>query len=358
MIGSIEISNFRGFREISLSNLPQFNVLIGPSGSGKTAFLEALWIQCGNNPEIYFRMRNFRGMGVDTVLQLGADRLSYEAIFSDIFHDVGNPNGARIHIMDSLLLSRVLHIGYGPAQVSIPLLKAPAEANTAVKKLVFTWSINDKEYPCPLNVINGQIIAENPPDTFPGVFFASAFITSARENAERLSMLNISGEKDEVVKTIVSIFPALIDLSSESISNQQMIWVKMKDVKRRLPVAVISSGINKLMSILLWISLNRNGVLLIDEIENGFYFADYEKVFKTLVEFCENYNVQMFAATHSAEFLQAVERVLKSKASKLSMLKTRLRSGDCSINQIEGASSLAAIEEGIDVRNDWTVPTT
>ena len=68
MIESIEITNFRGFGNVSLARLPQFNVLIGESGSGKTAFLEAIWIQCGISPEIYFRMRAFRGMADATGL--------------------------------------------------------------------------------------------------------------------------------------------------------------------------------------------------------------------------------------------------------------------------------------------------
>jgi hypothetical protein len=350
MIQSLEITNFRGFGEVALTSLPQFNVLIGESGSGKTAFLEALWIQCGISPEIYFRMRAFRGMAPEAMFQLGGDRITYEAFFNDIFHDTKKPDGTLIHIMDSNLGSRVLSISYGQSQISIPMIKSQSDVSPALRKLVFTWRMNDKEFICPMNVVNGQIVADNPPDPFPGVFFASTYVVSARENAERLSMLNISGDKDEVVKTMNKIFPSVMDLSSESLSGQQMIWVKMKDVVRRMPSAVISSGINKFMSILLWISLNRDGVLLIDEIENGFYFSDYEEVFRTLVEFCENYNVQLFAATHSSEFLKAVERVLRNKPHQLSMLKTHLHKGECSIRQIEGVSSLAAIGEGEDIR--------
>ncbi|HTW56627.1 MAG TPA: AAA family ATPase [Terriglobales bacterium] len=349
MIQSLEITNFRGFRQINLSNLPQFNVLIGESASGKTAFLEALWIQCGISPEIYFRMRAFRGMA-EANFQLGGDRLSYEAVFSDIFHDAKLEAGATIQIMDSLLDSRTLTIAYGSSQITMSGLKPQADANPGVRKLVFRWMVRGNEHSCPLNVVNGQIVVENPPELYPGVFFASAFVAGARENAERLSMLNISGEKQEVINTIKKIFPSVEDLSSESISNQQMIWAKMQEVKRRIPMALVSSGINKFISLLLWISLNRNGLLLVDEIENGFYFGNYEEVFRTLVEFCREFNVQLFAATHSWEFLKAVETVLRTAPSNLSMLKTGLHNGECAISQIAGISSLAAIQEGIDPR--------
>jgi hypothetical protein len=348
MIQSVEITNFRGFRDVSLANLPQFNVLIGESGSGKTAFLEALWIQCGVSPEIYFRMRIFRGMA-EANFQLASERLSYEAVFSDIFHS-SDKGVATIHIMDSVADSRYLTISYGEPQLTMQFSKPQADANPVVRKLIFTWKIRENTYVCPLNVVNGQIVVETSPDPYPGVFFASTFVASARENAERLSMLNISGDKQDVIDTIAKIFPSVLDLSSESISGQQMIWAKMNGVKKRIPMAVVSSGINKFMSLLLWISLNPNGVLLVDEIENGFYFANYEEIFRTLVEFCKTYNVQMFAASHSAEFLKAVATVLESEKSNLSMLKTSLNNGECSIRQLEGVSSVAAIQEGIEIR--------
>ena len=62
MIESLQISNFRGYRNLSLDSLPRFNFVVGPSASGKTAFLEALWIVGGTSPEIYFRMRAMRGV--------------------------------------------------------------------------------------------------------------------------------------------------------------------------------------------------------------------------------------------------------------------------------------------------------
>lgn len=40
MITGIEVSNFKGFRELKLSGLGRYHVLVGPNGSGKTTFFE------------------------------------------------------------------------------------------------------------------------------------------------------------------------------------------------------------------------------------------------------------------------------------------------------------------------------
>ncbi len=40
MIAGIEVSNFKGFRDLKLSGLGRFHVLVGPNGSGKSTFFE------------------------------------------------------------------------------------------------------------------------------------------------------------------------------------------------------------------------------------------------------------------------------------------------------------------------------
>jgi hypothetical protein len=352
MIQSVEISNFRGFKRVSLSGLPRFNILIGGSGSGKTAFLEALWIQGGISPEIYFRMRGFRGMA-DPVVQLG-ERFSYEAFFSDIFLDPLLEQGASIQLIDSGLGERSLTISYASSAQTVvditkPQIVSPGSSPTP-RPLVFRWKVREEIYELPLKVAGGQIVMDKGPEPYPTVFFASSHVQTSRETAERLSALSISGETEKIIQTIRKIYPHVITLTSEGIAGQQMIWVSVQGLKRKIPAGVISSGINKLIGILLWISQNRGGVILTDEIENGFYFLDYGNVFGTIKEFCDEYSVQLFATTHNWEFLKAVASVLQDRQDDLSMLKTSFANGRCHVSQMEGVSMVAAIEQDIDVR--------
>jgi AAA15 family ATPase/GTPase len=346
MIQSLEISNFRGFKQIALSNLPRINVLIGESGSGKTSFLEALWIQAGVSPEIYFRMRAFRGMAEQQATF--SDKLVYEGFFKDIFFDPSRE--AQIQIMDSASGLRYLSIGYSSSsQIALDIEK-PQATSSSIRPIVFRWRIGEADYPCPLKIVNNQIVVDTPPEPYPAVFFASSLPTSARETAERLSLLSVQGEKAKVVETVKKIYPTIVDLNSESIAGQQMVWVSVRGLKRAIPLSTVSSGINRFSAFLLWMSLNPGGVILIDEIENGFYFNDYRDVFRTLVEFCDAYKVQLFAAIHSWEFLKAVAGVMKNRESDLSMLRPKFRNGECTFQQIEGISSVEAINQDLEIR--------
>jgi AAA15 family ATPase/GTPase len=346
MIQALEITNFRGFKHVALSNLPRFNVLIGESGSGKTSFLEALWMQGGMSPEIYFRIRALRGMAEQ--LFIFSDKATYEGFFRDIFWNPANE--AQIQIMDSLAGLRYLNIGYtGSSQITLSIDK-PQPTSASVRPLVFRWRVGESDYPIPIKIVNGQLVVDTPPEAYPAVFFSSALTISARETAERLSLLDVEGEKDRVVNSIKRIYGNVSNLSSQNIAGQQMVWASIEKLKRAVPLPTVSSGLNRLVSFLLWTCLNRGGVLLIDEIENGFYFRDYEKVFHSLVEFCDKNEIQIFAATHSLEFLKAIAHVLEKRERDLCMLRPKFADGECTIQQIEGVSSIDAINQGIEIR--------
>jgi predicted ATPase len=88
MIDSMQVKNFRCFKDLSLGGLKRFNVLVGDSGSGKTALLESLFITAAANPEVYLRMRGWRGLGES--LRLAGSRASYESLFRELFFDLKN----------------------------------------------------------------------------------------------------------------------------------------------------------------------------------------------------------------------------------------------------------------------------
>src|SRR5215467_8886309 len=114
MIARFEIRNFRCFKSLKQS-LKKFNFIVGESGSGKTALLEALFLAGGGNPEIWFRLRRWRGLGQGT-MEIGA-RESYEALFRDMFYGFDQKNGAVIKLNDSETGNRDLEIFYEGSEI-------------------------------------------------------------------------------------------------------------------------------------------------------------------------------------------------------------------------------------------------
>jgi AAA15 family ATPase/GTPase len=60
MIETVEIHNFRGFRDLEISHLKRINIVVGDNSAGKTALLEALFLASAANPEVTSRLRQWR----------------------------------------------------------------------------------------------------------------------------------------------------------------------------------------------------------------------------------------------------------------------------------------------------------
>ena len=55
------------------------------------------------------------------------------------------------------------------------------------------------------------------------------------------------------------------------------------------------------------------GLVLIDEIENGLHYSAQRKVFSNLLTMAKEFNVQIFATTHSSECIRAAYRSFEEK---------------------------------------------
>ena len=349
MIESLQVTNFKGYKSIDLTGIPQFNFIVGPSGSGKTALLEALWMLGGVSPEIYFRSRVMRG--VSAAAQLQQDRRAYESFFRELFYSPEDENGAFLSIMDSASRSRSLRISYDPGeQLELNVTKSNI-GTQALHPIVFDWNLDGKSYRCPLNFNQmGQIIVQAPPEAYPAVLISSAHMVDASENAARLSLLSQKRQKYKILNALKPVYPNVEDLTVEIIGGQQIIYAALKHVQDGISLPNVSSGTNKFVSILLAAQHYDSGVIFIDEIENGFYYKDYVPVLRGVIDFCSEHQVQLFASTHSYEFLESLNEVMEGRESQFSLLKTSCAGGLCGISLMNGVSSKAALEQDIELR--------
>jgi AAA15 family ATPase/GTPase len=70
----------------------------------------------------------------------------------------------------------------------------------------------------------------------------------------------------------------------------------------------MGDGMRKILTFLATIATTKNGVLLIDEIENGLHYSSLSVVWKALFAACKEYNVQIIATTHSYECVEAFSK--------------------------------------------------
>ena len=73
-----------------------------------------------------------------------------------------------------------------------------------------------------------------------------------------------------------------------------------------VPINVMGDGIRKLLGIIVSMYECKEGMLFIDEIDNGFHYSLTSLLWQTVLESAKNLNVQVFASTHSIDSLQGL----------------------------------------------------
>lgn len=78
------------------------------------------------------------------------------------------------------------------------------------------------------------------------------------------------------------------------------------DFINEYPRSLYGKGTRKIMDIIMCIVNNRNGIVLIDEIENGIHLYAMPKLWKAICELTIKYDCQLFFTTHSEEFKKSI----------------------------------------------------
>ncbi|MBF0098402.1 MAG: AAA family ATPase [Magnetococcales bacterium] len=354
MVREIVIENFRCFSSQKLSGLQRINVLVGPNGSGKTALLEAVFFVCGLSPELALRVKSFRGLSALSVMQ---NKEGYESLWKDLFHLFEQNREIKIFLKMDDHAERALHISYQEEVEQILAVgnigKSP-DTMTAITPISFVWKLQPENKVVPIiPEIHPEGLKFRPSEPFaalPGAFFAHTNTVPPEELAKFFSGLSKRNEETEFIQSIQSVYPEIEDLSIQFFSGMPALFASVKELPEKIPVNLLSAGITKLLTILLGLATHRNGIVCIDEIENGFYYETMPKIWSIIHLFARKYNVQIFASTHSWECLQAASEWVERVPEDFTLIQILAPNRHKSIAMHSGNAFVSAMAHHLDVR--------
>lgn len=346
MIRSAHIKNFRCFEDVRVTDLGLINIVVGDNRSGKTSLLEALYLVTGNNLENHLKLRAWRGIGNQAIHVRSTDVAS-GAFWRDMFYQFELENSVSIEIEgDSPRQLRRFAARYKEPKTTI------VGADDATAAIEFTFTEGKKSHLLvPRFTANGLVIPNVPNSFIEGAMLAGA--TSSQEIAERFSALDIENRAEGVIGAIRSEFPEIRALSLQAVEGLGLLLHADTGLSRKIPLPMISAGVNKLVSILLAIEAFPGGVIFIDEIENGFYYQRLEGLWRTLAAFAsESKPTQLFATTHSGEALDQLMPVVADNPSLFRLIRAvRPTEGGGSILRVfDGHAFADALEDRVEVR--------
>lgn len=366
MYKSFMIKNFRCFQDTSIAPLERINLIAGKNNVGKTTLLEAFWLHHGANiPDLARRVNSFRGL----------DEVDLKELLWDLF--LGFDPNLRIELRSYGIWgekSRCLQIYLQERQsVEIPLSESPGGEPTTEEKssagirasrdeIVFEYIDEyDKTFTSRGWVVERQIAPTVVGFSFQSyqssigkrplaIYLVARHRPNSREDIDRFSNIEVTGKQEEIIKILKHVDPRIERLSVIVRSGVPVLHANIGG-QRLVPVPLLGDGMGRLLSIALAIGTAQDGIVLVDEIENGLYHGVMMDVWKAIAAFARQFNVQLFATTHSAECIRAAHQAFEQDSQYDFRLHRLERIEDIIRAVTYDKETLgAALESGLEVR--------
>ena len=356
MITSLSLQNFRCFHRLFLSGLRQVNVIVGRNAAGKTALLEGIRLALGGTPGAALGLNTFRGIPYYGVVQ---SREQFEALWNPIFFKFDASRPVLTEITDSDGHIAKLSIAYDPSKVVTPASsRQPGQQQTAITIVPLKFdrtSFTGEQSTLYATVQSqGQMQLEDGPELgLSTEFFASTWLLNPQQNAQWFSQLSLENREREVVDAVKREFdPLLSDLQVLSLTPfaAGSVYATVPFIQSKIPLSLLSSGVNKFFTILSALLYRRRGIVLIDEVENGLYYDRLPNLWKIMLRLAEENDTQIFVSTHSNECLQALDGTIKEHPESFMLLRAERDNGSSGVMQFEGQEFLAALAKHGEVR--------
>lgn len=352
MIESLSAKNFRCYESLEIHGLKRINVIVGRNGSGKTTLLESIFLAAAGSPEIALRFRLWRGMG--QTVQVSGDRRSFESLWKDLFFSLDQSRKISLHIVGSEKNTASVDISYSSQTVlALPLDSSTGEPQLKVYPLDFEWKDHSGKVTKGRIKIGGArgLEMESVIDTVPAALFAPGWgIASPQEHAQRFSDLSKLNQERSIIEAIKEEFPFIQGLSVELSGGAGIIHASVETLPGKVPIGVVSNGVMKLLYLLLAISSYREGVVLIDEIEDGFYYDRISSVWSALLKFSQEMQCQLFATTHSLECLKSLLPAVEKQQDEFSLIRAERDGSESRVSVFSGRALTSLIRQGFDPR--------
>lgn len=316
MINSFTINNFRCFESLTVEPLERINIIIGNNNVGKTALLEALYLHIGaTNPELPLRVNTFRG-----IEKYEIDPVN---IWGWLFFNKIVDNPIELNSKDDSGINRSLKIELRDIQESYidrseendgRPESAPGALATFFGNRELLMSYKDstpREGTCRAYLTQKGIKLERPSfNAFPPSYYVYSRLYNPKEDAERFSRLEEAIQVKPVLEILKQFESRLHRLTVIIAGGEPMIHGELEGTPNLVPIPLMGGGMARLLSMLLAIhTAAPGGVILIDEIENGFHHLNLQNVWAAIAESAKKLNVQIIASTHSLECIEAAHDV-------------------------------------------------
>ena len=311
---SFQVVHYRGIDGLSLPGLTPANLVTGVNGVGKSALLEAMWLFSGrHNPMLLWNANVQRSGGgvLDPVARLSRGALELHGV----------ENGSRRELRSTF--EKVADI-VRPANVedaseaNMMQLPVTGRIDTYLDRKLAKGKIGGLR-PTPWGLVQHQNPvppAPRPNSVIEGTKFQ---LETSREYLRRYSDMVRENRKEDFASAINLMLPRVkgVEILTDGMGKSYLSVLTSDGVQ--LPLSDLGGGIARLSRLLLSCCASRDGMLLVDEIENGMHHSMLGDIWTLARRWMHEWNVQLVATTHSDECIDAAMTAFADAPEDLSI---------------------------------------
>jgi energy-coupling factor transporter ATP-binding protein EcfA2 len=373
-IGTLEIHQFRALQQLKLDQLGRVNLLTGRNNTGKSSVLEALRILASNaSSSVIYDILRFREEDSGEIEE-PARPLDAEGSFqwSSLFHGfppfspdlppiviaaTGGSRAMRVSIgggwlseeRDSEGVRRLVPLQrdlFGEAE-AIPALVIEASGERRVIHFSLTYP---RRYP-----YRGRVMR---PDSANGTRLPCIFAGPyGGEETTPLGVLwdtiALSDREQHVVEALRIIDPEISAVSmvgGEGPRKTRTAIVRAAGLPRPVPLRSFGDGLNRLFGVALSLVNAKDGLLLIDEFENGLHHTVQTDAWRTIFKLASHLDIQVMATSHSWDAIEAFQTAARESPEEGVLIRLSRRDGEVVPTMFREDELAIATRERIEVR--------
>ena len=312
MYSRISVKNFRGIESLEAEGLRRINLIVGRNNCGKTTFLESLFLLGGATSPLMpttlgqLRGQRWGGASPDSVWRPLFHNLDPRIPVEILGQQVGERGERKLRI-EALEVSNFADSYESSSGGEIGIAAATQDFDIGGLQLRYTGALGNEFVTNSIfDPKSGNIDAPSKDrDDFvrTTMLSARAYSSLARDAQQFSFLLKIKQEHD-VLKGVHIIDRSVQRIEVVSEPSGPSIYLDV-GLDALVPLAVGGEGLVRLFSIIVELTASRNGVLLIDEIDNGFHYSVMLDLWKLLRELAEKHNVQLFGTTHNDDLIRS-----------------------------------------------------
>lgn len=331
ILNSLEIQNFRGFRHLQIERLGRVNLIVGKNNVGKSSLLEALRLYAQRGQphlvkELLIARDEINQSHADGNTEIEEMLLSLKYIFYGRKDAKNNGDAIRIGPMGSVEEVLSITIGWYLEQfikesgiTRRQLLPSVfGVADDIVPRFDVRWGTQpEMHYSLAVSRLSGIEPEEiksvfMPADGFPNIRLAILW-----------DKVSLTAYERQVIAALQIITPATEGMSiigdPASVRGRTPI-IKVASIDEPLPLRSLGEGMQRMAGIALALVNARDGILLIDEVENGLHYTVQYELWQLIFQMASSLNIQVIATTHSWDCIEGFQKAAQENTQEEGLL--------------------------------------